>query len=175
MKKLKDVDYKIISELMKNSRISDRKLATIVGVSQPTVSRKRAMFEKEGLVEYNTTLNLIKFGFEIMAFIFASWKHEFRKDMNTNSEAFKKKTRAFFSKHPNILYASTGRGLGMARARMFISLHRSYADYAKFMTELEEQWGRYLEKNEIFIISLKSDSILRPLTFKYLAEYLKAE
>jgi len=36
MKKLKDVDYKIISELAKNSRTSDRKLAEIVGfLSQP--------------------------------------------------------------------------------------------------------------------------------------------
>lgn len=52
MKKLKDVDYKIISELMKDSRISDRKLAKAVGVSQPTVSRKRALLQKEELLDF---------------------------------------------------------------------------------------------------------------------------
>jgi DNA-binding Lrp family transcriptional regulator len=47
MRKLKPEDYRILFELMKNARISDRQLAKMLGISQPTVSRKRAFLEKE--------------------------------------------------------------------------------------------------------------------------------
>jgi hypothetical protein len=36
---MKNIELKLISELMKNSRRSDRELAKAIGVSQPTVSR----------------------------------------------------------------------------------------------------------------------------------------
>ena len=36
---VKDVELKLISELMKDSRRSDRELAKAIGVSQPTISR----------------------------------------------------------------------------------------------------------------------------------------
>lgn len=55
--KLKNIDYMILSELIKNSKTSDRKLAKIVGVSQPTVTRRRINLEKEGLLEYTITPN----------------------------------------------------------------------------------------------------------------------
>jgi DNA-binding Lrp family transcriptional regulator len=47
MSTLKDVDLKILSELMKNSKASDRQLAKKIGVSQPTVTRRRARLERE--------------------------------------------------------------------------------------------------------------------------------
>jgi DNA-binding Lrp family transcriptional regulator len=36
---MKDVQLKLISERMKNCRRSDRELAKVIGVSQPTASR----------------------------------------------------------------------------------------------------------------------------------------
>ena len=45
---MKDVELKLISELMKNSRRSDRELAKTIGVSQPTVSRLIRKLEKNG-------------------------------------------------------------------------------------------------------------------------------
>jgi DNA-binding Lrp family transcriptional regulator len=38
---MKDVELRLISELMKNSRRSDKELAKVIGVSQPTVTRIR--------------------------------------------------------------------------------------------------------------------------------------
>jgi len=55
--KLKNIDYMILSELIKNSKTSDRKLAKIVEVSQPTVTRRRINLEKEGLLEYTIIPN----------------------------------------------------------------------------------------------------------------------
>ena len=44
---LKKIDYRILAELMKNSRLSDRELAKRMRVSQPTVSRIRTQLEKD--------------------------------------------------------------------------------------------------------------------------------
>ncbi len=49
---LKDIDYKILYELMKNSKVSDRQLAKKIGVSQPTIIRRRSRLEKEVINGY---------------------------------------------------------------------------------------------------------------------------
>jgi DNA-binding Lrp family transcriptional regulator len=46
---MKDVELKLISELMKNSRRSHRELAHAIGVSQPTVSRVMQGWKSKGL------------------------------------------------------------------------------------------------------------------------------
>jgi DNA-binding Lrp family transcriptional regulator len=45
---LKDVELKLVAELMKNSRRSDRELGKAIGTSQPTVSRTIARLKREG-------------------------------------------------------------------------------------------------------------------------------
>jgi len=47
---LKDVELQLVSELMKNSRRSDRELARSLGVSQPTVSRIIKKLEGKGII-----------------------------------------------------------------------------------------------------------------------------
>jgi DNA-binding Lrp family transcriptional regulator len=51
--RLKDIELRLISELVKNSRRSDRELAKVLGISQPTVSRARMRLEKQGLIDYS--------------------------------------------------------------------------------------------------------------------------
>ena len=165
MKKLKDIDYKILFELIKNSKITDRKLARIVGVSQPTVTRRRANMEKEGLLDYTAIPNFEKLGFEILAFTFARWNRAEYPDEKV-SEA-----KAFLSKHPNIIFVSTGRGLDSDR--VCISFHKDYADYTKLMKEFGVGWGCFFARFDSFVVSLRSDHILRNLTFKHLAESMK--
>jgi len=167
MKRLKPIDYKILFELVKNSKISDRKLSKKIGVSQPTVTRRRAGLEREKLVDYTAIPNFEKLGFEIMAFTYATWKHEAHTTERVSD------AKSFLSKHPNIIFVSTGRGFGMDR--MFISLHRDYTDYAEFMKELKDEWGKFVTNSDTFMVSLKSDNILRNLTFKYLENYMEKE
>ncbi len=65
---MKDIELKLLSELMKNSRRSDRELAKTIGISQPTVTRVRQKLEKEGVIkEYTTVPDFSKLGFGIMA------------------------------------------------------------------------------------------------------------
>lgn len=168
--KLKDIDLKILSALMKNSKISDRKLAEIIGVSQPTVTRKRAKLEKEGMLEYTAIPNFAKLGFEIIAISFYSWTPEATSKLCENREEILNKLSAFLSKHKNIIFTSNGRGFGMER--VMISVHESYSDYTRLVSDVNREWGRYLDQSESFIISTEADAAGRHLGFKYLAEHL---
>ena len=168
--KLKDIDLKILSWLMKNSKISDRKLAEIIGVSQPTVTRKRARMEKEGVLEYTAIPNFAKLSFEIIAISFYSWTPEANSMRCENPEEIKNKLSAFLSEHKNIIFTSNGRGFGMQR--MMISVHRSYSDYMRLVNAVNSKWGRYLDQSESFIISTEADAVGRHLGFRYLAEYI---
>jgi len=170
VKKLKDFDYKIVSELIKNSRISDRKVAMIIGISQPTVSRRRQRLEKEGLLDFTAIPNFSKLGFEIMAFSFYSWRPEANEELIRNREEILQKLSEFLSKHKNIIFTSNGRGFGMER--MMISVHKSYSDYVKLMHDVGQVWGKYLSQNNSFIISLQEDVVGRQLTFEHFAEYI---
>jgi DNA-binding Lrp family transcriptional regulator len=165
MKKLKDVDYKILFELIKNSKISDRKLAQALGVSQPTVTRRRAMLEREKLLDYTALPNLEKLGVEILALTYARCGYQGRPEEKETD------AKMFLSKHPNVIFAFTGRGLGMNM--MLVSLHKNYAEYAEFTKKLRAGWGKPLINVDTFMVSLKGDSILRQFTFKFLADYLR--
>jgi len=167
--KLKDVDTKILVGLMKNSKISDRKLADSIGVSQPTVTRRRAKLEKELSFEYTVIPDFAKLGMKIMAFHFTSWKPEAFETLSQKKD-FQKKVAEYISGQPNMIFASTGQGLGMSR--MGITLHKDYSDFVAFKTRMETDWGSYMTKYETFIVSLKSDKVKRPLTLKYLADYI---
>ena len=46
MNLVKDVELKLVSELIKNSRRSDREVARVLGLSQPTVGRMIKKLEK---------------------------------------------------------------------------------------------------------------------------------
>ena len=74
---MRDVELRLISELLKNSRRSDRELAKALGVSQPTVSRTKARLEKEGYIsEYTIIPNFNKLGYHLFAVTFFSLKKD---------------------------------------------------------------------------------------------------
>src|SRR3989337_4373880 len=61
----------LLQELVKNSKRSDRDLAKIVGVSQPTLTRMRKRVERDSyILDYTAIPNMTKLGFEITAFTF---------------------------------------------------------------------------------------------------------
>ncbi len=75
--KIKDVELRLISELMKNSRRSDRELAKAIDVSQPTVSRMIKKLESEDIIkEYAMIPDFHKLEFEILAITFFNVEKE---------------------------------------------------------------------------------------------------
>jgi len=171
MMKMKDIDFKILSGLMKNSKISDRKLADRIGVSQPTVTRRRAKMEKELSFDYTVIPDLAKLGMKIMAFHFTVWKPQNYEEFSQLKD-FQERVDKWISEQSNMIFASSGGGLGMSR--LAIMAHKDYSDYVKFKEKIEKDWGQHLARYETFIVSLKSDTVKRPLTLKYLADYIKS-
>jgi Lrp/AsnC family leucine-responsive transcriptional regulator len=167
MIKLKPIDYEIISELIKNSRLSDRQVAKRLGTSQPTITRRRTELEKEGLLDYTAIPDLKQLGFEILAFTFGKWN--FEKYHDTRVEDMRK----FIQKHPGIIFNSTGTGSGWDRVG--ISIHKDYSDYAKVIQDFKTEFGDCYELFSSFIVSLQSDNILRNLTFKYITKLLEED
>jgi DNA-binding Lrp family transcriptional regulator len=173
MGKLKEVDLRILSELTKNSKISDRKLSTILGVSQPTVTRRRARLEKEGLLDYTSVPNFRKLGLEIVAITFLSVKSGARRPRDMETVEFDggpEMTEEFLLKHPNVILAATGRGLD--KNAVWISIHEDYSSFVDFQRKLEITFGKDLNNVESFAISTESDRIRRLFDFRSFASYL---
>ncbi len=163
--RLKSANLRLIRELIRNSRKSDRELAKLLGISQPTVSRNRERLEKEGFIEYTGVPNLQKLGIEIIAITFGNWKHE-QYPYTKIAEA-----REFAKRHPNLVFLSSGRGVNSDRVA--VSVHKDYADYSNLMREIKTDWGKFMDVTGSFLISLSNDEPLRSITFKYLADYLE--
>jgi len=173
LKRLKNLDYEILFALMKNSKTSDRKLAKEIGVSQPTVTRRRSMLEKEGYISYSGIPNFPKMGLKIMAFNFLSWNAEGEELSAARSKDFMDKAASFVKKNSNVIFASTGSGMGMGRVS--ISMHKSYADHVSFIKGLQAEWGHYIAKRDVFLVSLESDNVVKQLSFDHLMDYIRPE
>lgn len=65
---MKKIDMKLLSELLKDSKRSDRELAKVLGVSQPTVTRMRTKLVKEGMIrDWIVVPDFVKMGYEIFS------------------------------------------------------------------------------------------------------------
>ena len=166
---MKNLDLKLVSELFMNSDRSDRELAKVLGVSQPTVSRMRNKLKQEGIIKEHTIIaDFAKLGIEIMAITFGVWSPSRIKEYSEKERV--EKAKSFLSEHPNVIFASSGQGLG--RGRVMISLHKNYSDYSKFMGEAKIEWAGLVDL-ESFIISLKGDTTVFPLSFRNLGKYIE--
>ncbi|MGD8505427.1 MAG: Lrp/AsnC family transcriptional regulator [Candidatus Bathyarchaeota archaeon] len=166
MRELKPIDKRILSELMKNARLSDRKLAKILGVSQATVSRRRAFLEKEFIDGYTAIPKWDKLGYEILSIILVKAPLKFASEEERNN-AFNA-SMEWLSKQHNVIMGSECRGMGMTG--MMISLHKSYAEFDEFMNNHRKQLGSILEDVQTIVVNLSGKAVYRPLGLEYLAQ-----
>jgi len=149
----------LLLELLKDSKRSDREIAKVLGVSQPTVSRMRWRLEEEGWIKDFTIIpDFVKMGYEIMAI--SSFKSKTGKEITERSVKW---THA----KPNIIFASRAHGMG--KDAVIISLHKNYTDYAKFITDLRLELGDYVRDHNSLLISLE-ERIVKPFSLTYLGE-----
>ncbi len=166
MTKLNDIDFKILFELMKNSKISDRALAKIVGVSQPTVTRRRAKLEGEVIDSYTAIPKWDKLGYEIIAITLVKSPLKFASNEKRKSAVTR--SMEWLMKQPNVIMGSECRGMGMTG--IIISTHKTYADLDEFLSNHRNHLGDLLEDVQTIILNLSGKTYYRPLNFKYLAE-----
>ncbi len=151
---------RLLFELIKGSRRSDRELAKTMRLSQPTITRKRTLLEKEGyILEYTALPNLSKIGYEFVAFTFLSFTE--------NTPELFQKAREWTKKNPTVVFAADGEGAGMNS--IMISVHKQYASFAHLITKLRQDWQPNLRDAWSFIVSLeRSEAIIRQFSFRYL-------
>jgi DNA-binding Lrp family transcriptional regulator len=165
MKELKPIDYKLLFELMKDSHRSDRQLAKALGVSQPTVTRRRTMLEANLIEGYTITPTFGKIGFELTAFTFTKSKqHKLGKEKD---EALKK-LKDWYMKQPNVVLVVDGRGMGWDA--VCVSLHKNYADFAQFARAHDSELAEFITDSQTFTADLNPGVIIKPFSLKYLAE-----
>lgn len=166
---MKQTELKVLSELMKNSKISDRELAKIVGVSQPTVTRTRRRLEEKGYIkEYTLIPDFAKLGFELMGVTLVHYKEEL-----TTEEYMKvkKKARDVEKRMPHaILMILSGMGLGYER--IIISFHENYSSFAESIRLIRQHAFSAIADIESFLVSLTGEDHYHPLTFSTIANYL---
>jgi DNA-binding Lrp family transcriptional regulator len=166
MAKLKTLDYRLLWELMKNSRRSDRQLAKALGTSQPTVSRRRVNLEKSFIEGYTAIPKWEKIGFELVAFSFV--KHEMKYAKPEVREKAFGKVEEWMMKQPNVILAIGGQGMGWDG--IFVSFHRSYSDFAEFMRKHNSELSDLLIDSQSFIADINPTTIRKPFHLKYLAD-----
>jgi DNA-binding Lrp family transcriptional regulator len=142
---------RLLCELIKNSRRSDRDLAKILGFSQPSVSRLRKILEREVILQYTAIPDFSYLGFDILAFTFSRMKEPLQPPGE--------KVEKWLKEQPNVVFSSEGQG--MEADRVMISLHRDYADFSEFHQKFRREWGPYFESFKTFLVSLRGHEILR--------------
>jgi DNA-binding Lrp family transcriptional regulator len=170
---LKELERKLLSELMKNSRRSDRELAKAIGVSQPTTTRLRTKLEKEGYIkEYTIIPNFSKIGYNIMALNFAKLDPKI-----TNKEI-----EGFRDVHPETIgrdpfgVVLIHRGMGLGYDAVIASFHQDYASYDAFRSFVKRFMGASITEMNVFLINLDEEKNTLPPTFMFLSrEMMKSK
>ena len=159
---MKEKMSRLVSELLKDSKKSDRELARILKVSQPTVTRMRHALVKEGVIrEFTVMPDFAKLGYEIMAVTIARAKAT----LTPNAQ---EKAKKLLFEEPRVIFIASAEGMG--KNGVMISLHKDYADFRDFMNNLKFNSEGYMEEVDSMLISLASEMIVKPLSLSYLAQ-----
>ena len=158
----KDLPQQLLRELLKNSKRSDRELAKVLRVSQPTITRHRRKLEEQGLIQdYTIIPDFRKMGFEILALTFV----KVRPDLVTPE--IMEEVKKYGEKWPNVILVSSGEGLGMTG--VIVSFHKNYTEYHHRLNLLRVDWKEFSEDTRSFIVSLGEEEYKR-LSLTYLKD-----
>jgi len=167
---MKEIELKVISELMKNSRRSDRELAKAVGVSQPTVSRTIQKLEKKGIIkEYTMIPDFEKLGYDLLAMILIKYKE------NLDAASFAEEDRRGIERlrsEESAEVVMTERGIGLGYDVMVLAYEKDYSSYTRLLDKIRNYKNTEPTKIEGFIVNLKDNLHHRSFTYSTLAKHL---
>jgi len=164
--KLKEIELRVVAELMKNSRRSDREIAKALHISQPTVGRVIKRLEKEGIIkEYTMIPDFAKLGYKLMGMSFMKLEDSASSSITPE---IRKKTAEVERNNP---YASliAVDGEGLKKDRVFISLYRTYSDFHRAMDFAKQLPFINVESLESFLVDLENKNNYRVLSMATVA------
>ena len=154
----------LLQELVKNSKRSDRDLAKLIGVSQPTLTRMRKRLERDNyILDYTAIPNMTKLGFEIVAFTFLNIER-FDPQTGELDSALGERAHKWVSHNSKIIFAAGGEGLHGNNC-MMVSVHRDFTDFSDFISDFRTQWAARVRVMDSFLVSLKS-KMPKPFSFR---------
>ncbi len=158
----KQLPQQLLRELLRNSKRSDRELAKVLKVSQPTVTRARHRLEKSEIVQdYTIVPDFKQMGFELLVINFAKIRPEIL------SSNVVEKAREFIAKFPNTIFAAAGEGMGMNAVDF--ALYKSFAEYHERVNLMRTEWKDVVEDIQSFIIPIGSEEF-KKFSLAYLAD-----
>ncbi len=165
---MREIELRLISELIKDSRRSDRQLAKALNVSQPTVSRTIAKLEKEGMIkEYTIVPDFTRLGYTLLAITFVKLKESLTSDRTEKARDAARKSPG--DDHTEVIMLE--RGIGFNSNGVFLSFHEDYSSYSEFMNWLKQFGFLETSRVESFLVNLHDEIRYRPLTFATLAKH----
>ena len=168
---MKEVEIKLISELMKNSRRSDRELAKAVGVSQPTISRTMKKLEKEGYIkEYTMIPDFEKLGYSMLGFTLVKRKAVPPEKLDEVNKASADLEKA--GPYPNLIAVN---GIGLGKDVLFATFYRDYSAYTETMELVKRIPFADLDSVETFLVNTKDHNNYRILSMSPIANDLVAQ
>jgi DNA-binding Lrp family transcriptional regulator len=165
---VKEIELRLVAELLKDSHRSDRELAKAIGVSQPTISRLTERLRKTGIIrEYTIIPDFNKLGFHICAITFAYFVTP------SDLESMRKLIEEYGKRLSEIPQAvMIERGLGENANGVVISLHRDYSDYVSFQNWMKQFIPQSKFELHTFLINLDDQVHYRYLTFSTIAKHM---
>jgi len=165
---MKEIELRLVAELLKDSHRSDRELAKVLGVSQPTVSRLNERLRKMGIIkEYTIIPDFNKLGLHICALTFADFATP------SDMEEMRRLIQEYGKRLSEIPQAvMIERGLGENANGVVISLHKDYSDYVHFQNWMKQFIPKSKFTLHSFLINLDDQIHYRYLTFSTLAKHL---
>jgi DNA-binding Lrp family transcriptional regulator len=168
---VKEIERKLLSELLKNSRRSDRELAKAIGTSQPTTTRLRTKLEKEGYIkEYTVIPRFSKIGYHILAFSFLKVETPI-----TDEELEKLKAiipEKLAEKPSGIVLVKPC--MGGPFDTVMVSFHQDYASFDNFRFALKNNTVINVIDLIVFLVNLDEENQFLPLTLSLLANEVLA-
>ncbi len=166
---MKDIELKLIAELVKNSRRSDRELAKQLHVSQPTVTRIRNRLEKEGIIrEYTIIPDFARLGYQMASVTLAKMKESPSRE---TIDDVLRQSKEMEKKNPSPTMVSM-RGIGRNADYVSVAFHKTYSEYAEYARFIRQFPQVKVDEIDSFVIDLLDKNHFRYLTLSVFADYL---
>ena len=144
-------EKQVLTELLRNCKISDQEIARRLKTSRPTIFKIRQRLEKNGVIKgYFPFINFEKMNLNLQAVILYRWR-----DYSKTEEL--EKIVKFIKTMPEVILFIKGEGMG-SKTDLVISIHEDLKDYERFIRKLKYEWKDNVEGVEVFLSSINGMS-----------------